>query len=185
MGDSPTEQIEPETDRHSGAAVPGRRASRRVVLSLLGLGVGLAALAVAVGAIGGGEGEGQGGPVAWAEQPRLLTPATLPSDRILSGRIRNTSLRRVRIEARDVRLETTGGERVEGTATFVASFLHGLYPPMREPGRLAESELRRTGRLAVIEPRETVPITLAWRLEEGESGPVRVDYGQGSLPLRR
>lgn len=77
------------------------------------------------------------------------------------------------------------GARVEGTATFVSSFLHGLYPPTREPGKLSESELRRTGRLAVIEPRETVPVTLAWRLEEGEPGPVRVDYGEGSLPLPR
>jgi hypothetical protein len=106
-------------------------------------------------------------------------------DRVVSGRVRNASLRRVRIEARDVRLETADGARVEGTATFVGTFLHGLYPPTREPQRMAGSELRRTGRLAVIEPRTSVPVTLAWRLEEGEPPPERVDFGAGTLPLPR
>jgi len=156
------------------------------VLVALGLGVALAVVAVVVvGAVGGGRSDGAGGPLAWAGKPRVLTPASLPRDRVLSGRLRNRSLRRVRIEARDVRIEAAGGTRVEGTATFVGTFLHGLYPPTGEPGKLSESELRRTGRLAVIEPRETVPVTLAWRLEEGEPGPVRVDYGEGSLPLPR
>ena len=162
-----------------------RAASRRVVLVLLGLTVGLVAVVAIVSVVLGSAREARGGSLTWAEPPRLLTPATLPDDRILSGEIRNTSLRRVRIEARDIRIETASGERVEGTATFTASFLHGLYPPMRQPGRLSESELRRLGRLAILDPRQTVPVTLAWRLEQGEPGPVRVNYGQGSLPVPR
>ena len=155
--------------------------------AVLVVGAGVVALAVviAVGAVGGGERGGGDGPLAWAGDPRLITPATLPRDRVLSGRVRNGSLRPVRIDARDVRIETAGGARVEGTATFLATFVHGLYPPTRGPSRLPESELRRLGRLAVIEPRQTAPITLAWRLEEGEPAPVRMDYGQGSLPLPR
>ncbi len=162
-----------------------RATSRRVVLTLLGLTLGLVAVAAVLSVVLGGAGEARGGSLAWAEPPRLLTPAALPEDRILSGRIRNTSVRRVRIEARDVRIETSSGERVQGTATFTATFLHGLYPPTRQPAKLSESELRRLGRLAILEPRQTVPVTLAWRLERGEPRPVRVSYGQGSLPVPR
>jgi hypothetical protein len=148
--------------------------------------VALVALAIAVVGSAGGEGqEGRGGSLAWEGRPRLVKPATLPRDRVVSGRVRNTSLQRVRIEARDVRLETADGARVQGTATFVGTFLHGLYPPTREPQNMAESELRRTGRLAVIEPRTSVPVTLAWRLGEGEPPPERVDFGAGTLPLPR
>ena len=162
-----------------------RTGSRRVVLIFLGLTLGLAAVAAVLSVVLGSAGEGRGDSLSWAAQPRLLTPATLPDDRILSGEIRNTSLRRVRLEARDIRIEAANGERVEGTATFTAGFLHGLYPPMRQPGRLSESELRRLGRLAILEPRQTVPVTLAWRLERREPAPVRVNYGQGSLPVPR
>ena len=162
-----------------------RAGSRRVVLILLGLTLGLAAVAAVLSVVLGSVGQGRGDSLSWAAQPRVLTPATLPDDRILSGEIRNTSLRRVRLEARDIRIETANGERVEGTATFTAGFLHGLYPPMRQPGKLSESELRRLGRLAILEPRQTVPVTLAWRLERGKPRPVRVSYGQGSLPVPR
>ena len=162
-----------------------RTGSRRVVLIFLGLTLGLAAVAAVLSVVLGSAGEGRGDSLSWAAQPRVLTPATLPDDRILSGEIRNTSLRRVRLEARDIRIEAANGERVEGTATFTAGFLHGLYPPMRQPGKLSESELRRLGRLAILEPRQTVPVTLAWRLERGKPRPVRVSYGQGSLPVPR
>jgi hypothetical protein len=184
VSDRPPERSEPGTDRRRGTTML-RAASRRVVLVLLGVTVGLVAVVALVSVVLGGAGEERGESLNWAAQPRLLTPATLPDDRILSGRIRNTSLRRVRIEARDIRIETASGEQVEATATFTAGFLHGLYPPTRQPGRLSESELRRLGRLAIIEPRQTVPVTLAWRLEHGKPGPVRVNYGQGSLPVPR
>lgn len=184
MSDRAPERSEPGTDRRRGATIR-RATSRGALLALLGLTVGLVAVAALVNVFLGSAGEGRGDSLSWAAQPRLLTPATLPDDRILSGRIRNTSLRRLRIEARDIRIETASGGQVEGTATFTAGFLHGLYPPMRQPGRLSESELRRLGRLAIIEPRQTIPITLAWRLERGEPRPVRVNYGQGSLPVPR
>lgn len=140
--------------------------------------VGIAGFALGDGTDGGGE----PGPLAWRAEPRVVVPERLPSDRILTGRVRNDSLERVRIRAGDVAPVDAEGREVQGTATFAESFLHGLHPPTREPPRLPESELRRTGRLAVIEPGRTARLTVSWRIEGGRR-PVRVDYGQGSLPI--
>jgi hypothetical protein len=99
------------------------------------------------------------------------------------GRVRNDSLRRVNLAAKDLRLVADDGSTVEGSAVFLDTFLHGLYPPTREPRDVSESELRRTGRLARIEPGKSVPLTVSWRLREGADRPVRIEYGGGSLPL--
>jgi hypothetical protein len=123
------------------------------------------------------------GALAWARGPKVFTPPRLPSDRVLSGRVKNGSLRRVKLVARDLRVLDTDGRRVESSAIFLESFVHGLYPPTREPRRLPEAELRRIGRIALIDPGKTVPLTVAWRQPSGERTPVRVDYGSGSLPI--
>jgi hypothetical protein len=158
------------------------RRGRRLSWGLTVIGLLLVAVAVTGLAVRGDSGDGSG-TLAWSKGPRVFTPPRLPQDRVLTGRVRNDSVRRIRLRPADLRLADARGREVPGTARFVESYLHGLYPPTREPERLPESELRRTGRLAVIEPGASVPLTVAWRRDEGTAPPERLDYGRGSLPL--
>jgi hypothetical protein len=131
----------------------------------------------------GGGGDGGSDGLRWATDPRIFTPENLPRDRILSGRVRNDSLRRVELTAKALTLRDADGRRVEGTAVFLAGFGRGLYPPTREPDPLPESELLRTGRKARIDPGKAVPVTISWRVPPSGEKPVRVDHGGGSLPI--
>ena len=140
----------------------------------------VAALLVAAGC-GGGDNDGSG-PLKWEKAPRVFAPETLPNDRVMSGRIRNDSLHRVDLTVQDVKLVDGSGHRVAASVTFLAGFVHGLYPPTRQPKRLPDSELLRTGRTALIRPGKRAPITVAWRTRGGET-PARLDYGTGSLPI--
>jgi hypothetical protein len=133
----------------------------------------------------GGAGDEGAGDLAWARSPRVFTPESLPQDRVLSATLRNDSLRRIRLTIDDLRMEDANGRTVESTAVFLDSFVHGLYPPTRQPAQVSESELRRTGRLAVIAPGDSVPLTVAWRRGGGVDAPVRLDYGRGYLPVPR
>jgi len=149
----------------------------------------LAGALLAIGAIAAlalradGDSGGATGDLTWAQGPRVFAPPRLPQDRILSASLRNDSLRRVRLGAEELRLEDASGRRVDATAVFLESFVHGLYPPTRQPPEVSESELRRTGRLAVIDPGESVPLTVAWRPPRDVEAPLRLDYGFGSLPV--
>jgi hypothetical protein len=131
------------------------------------------------------EGEQGSGDLAWAGSPRVFTPQRLPQDRVLTARLRNDSLRRIRLSAEELRLEDASGRSVDATAVFLDSFVHGLYPPTRQPRKVSESELRRTGRLASIAPGKSVPLTMAWRRGRGAEPPLRLDYGRGFLPVPR
>jgi hypothetical protein len=124
------------------------------------------------------------GDLVWAGPPQVYRQATLPRDRVLVGRIRNDSLREVKIAATDVRAVDEDGNALRGNATFVRGYIHALYPPTRPPpGGLPESELERTGRELRLQPGKTAPLSVAWRLSPGSEAPVRIDYGTGSLPI--
>jgi hypothetical protein len=141
--------------------------------------------AVLVGApgCGGDDDRGAAGPLSWKRAPRVFVPERLPSDRVMSGRIRNDSLERVDLTAEDVKLLDDHGHRVVASVTFLAGFVHGLYPPTREPGRLPDAELLRTGRIARILPGKLAPITVSWRTRPGQERATRLDYGRGFLPV--
>jgi hypothetical protein len=141
--------------------------------------------AVACGAAGcGSEDERtQVGALTWSRTPILVHPPGLPSDRILIGTVRNEGFRKLSLVARDVRVRDAGGRVVDAAVTFTQSFVHGIYPPTREPGQLTDFELERVGRLARLAPGAAVPILVSWRLHKGASPPVRIDYGAGSLPI--
>jgi hypothetical protein len=157
---------------------------RRSSALVLG-GAVLIVVAIVAFASRGDGAEQSSGDLAWAKGPRVFTPARLPRDRVLTGRLRNDSLRELRLSTDDLRLEDAGGRRVAATAVFLESFVHGLYPPTRQPEEISETELRRTGRLAVIPPGDSVPLTVAWRPPRGVEAPLRLEYGSGSLPVPR
>ena len=121
------------------------------------------------------------GPLRWAAPPLLFTPETLPGDRILTGRLRNDSLRRVRVKLADVRVLAHDGARLAAQPIFLDTFGKSLWPVDRVPSSVPESELHRTGRLAFLRPGEQVPITVAWHVASGR--PAAVDYGIGLLPV--
>jgi hypothetical protein len=158
-----------------------RRSSALVAAGALLTVVAIVALALRQG----GESDQGAGDLAWGSNPRVFTPERLPQDRILSATLRNDSLRRIRLSADDLGLEDASGRPIDATAVFLDSFVHGLYPPTRQPRQVSEGELRRTGRLAVIAPGESIPVTVAWRRAPGVEPPLRLEYGTGTLPLPR
>jgi hypothetical protein len=144
----------------------------------------LAAAAVAAGGCGGSgasvAGDGSG-PLRWAGEPLLFTPETLPGDRILTGVLRNDSVRRVRVDLPEVRVLAGDGRRVAATPVFLNTFGKTLWSPGRGPEQMPETELRRTGRIAFLRPGEEVPFTVSWHAADG--APAVVDYGAGSLKV--
>ena len=73
------------------------------------------------------------------------------------------------------------GEVVASTPVFLRAFGKSLWGGGRGSEQASDTELQRTGRIALLAPGEEVPLTVAWRTEDGD--PVRVDYGRGSLSL--
>jgi hypothetical protein len=118
----------------------------------------------------------------WKAKPDLILVPELPRDRILTGNIRNASLRAVDLEAERVQILDAAGRRLKATALFSHHFSHGLYPwSMRVKG--SKFERRRTGKLATIKPGQDVPLTLSWRVGSGGAEPVEVRFDGGTLAL--
>ena len=140
--------------------------------------IAAAALAGCGGSPGRVAGSGSG-PLKWVEEPTLFTPDTLPGDRILTGYLRNDSVRRVRVDLPDVRVLARNGDVVAASPVFLNTFGKSLWSPGRGPAQYPESELLRTGRIAYLRPGEQIPFTVAWHAKDGK--PAVVDYGAGSL----
>ena len=120
----------------------------------------------------------------WKTKPSLILVPELPRDRILTGSVRNASLRAVDLQTDRVQILDAAGRRLHATALFSQHFSHGLYPwSMHVKG--SKFERRRTGKLATIRPGQAVPLTLSWRVAAGGSEPVEVRFDGGSLALPR
>jgi hypothetical protein len=130
---------------------------------------------------GGGDADAEGPAVlGWQGTPQVFTPDTLPEDRVLAGRLRNTSLRDVDIDVKRVRVLDEDGGEVKSAVRFLQAFAHGLYPPdERDESQIGDFEKRRLGEIATLKPGQSVPITLSWRGGPGE----RVDFGVTQLQL--
>jgi hypothetical protein len=120
----------------------------------------------------------------WKEKPLLIMVPSLPSDRILTGQLRNASLRTVDLDTERVRILDARGNSLRSTALFSQHFSHGLYPwSWHVKG--SKFERTRTGKIASIKPGQSVPLTLSWRVPAGGSEPVEVRFDGGSLSLPR
>ena len=108
-----------------------------------------------------------------------ITSGPRPGDRILTGYLRNDSVRRVLVDLPDVRVLARNGDRVAASPVFLNTFGKQLWSPGRGPNVMPDSELVRTGRIAFLKPGQQVPFTVAWHAKDGE--PAVVDYGAGSL----
>lgn len=122
--------------------------------------------------------------LVWKEKPSLIMVPSLPRDRILTGRLRNASLRAVDLDTERVRILDAKGHALRSTARFAQHFSHGLYPwSWHIKG--SKFERTRTGKIATIKPGQSVPLTVSWRVPAGRSEPVEVRFDGGSLALPR
>jgi hypothetical protein len=144
--------------------------------------IGIATLAaVAVIALAGFGPQGRSGPLAWSGDSDLFTHPTISGDRVLTGTLRNDGTHPLRVDIADVRLLADDGTVVPATPVFLQTFGKSLWAAGRGPQQVPDTELLRTGRIALLTPGEEVPLTIAWHDKDGE--PARVDYGEGSLAV--
>ncbi|MFL5900473.1 MAG: hypothetical protein ACJ75S_04685, partial [Solirubrobacterales bacterium] len=88
-------------------APPATRAealTRRGVLAIIVATIGaVAAIAFA------GLGPGATGPLTWTGDDMVFTHPTIPGDRVLTGKLKNSGTHTLRVDIGDVRLLTSGG----------------------------------------------------------------------------
>lgn len=149
----------------------------RVRLAAVGAVAAAAVVAAAVLFTGGAD--GGTGKLAWEGKP-LVIKSGKPTDRVLTGRIENASLRDLDLDVDDARILDADGEKVEGTVRFLEAFVHGLWSWSQAPAQLTKFERRRLGQIVTIKPGDTAPLALSWRTPRGEEPPVRVDFGDGT-----
>ncbi len=141
-------------------------------------------VAGAIGVVAGGrDGGGSGGGLRWEGEPEIVLQRSLPRDAIVTGRVRNDTLRKLRLEADDLVVVDDRGRRWQTSGRFLSGFAHGLWPPGQEvaPGSVAERE--RLGEIADLDPGEQVPLTVAWRRPRGGGRPVRIQLDRLALPI--
>jgi hypothetical protein len=126
-------------------------------------------------------GADRSGPLVWSGDADVFVHPTLPGDYVMTAKLRNDGLHPLRVDIGDVRLVDAGGREVEATPVFLQAFGKSLWAAGRGPVQVPDTELQRTGRIAVLRPGEEVPLTVAWHAKDGD--PVRVDYGRGWLSL--
>ncbi len=138
---------------------------------------------VVVVARSGHDGDKGFGRVTWERKPTVFKVKTLPRDRILSGRLRNDSLKEVDLSARkDIELLDRRGRPVVHTAIFAEGYSRDIYPP-RDRRVVPDSDQVRLGYKAKLKPGQSRPITLAWRVPSADRAPVRVQLPGGVLAL--
>ena len=144
--------------------------------------IGIATLAaVAVIALAGFGAQGRAGPLGWSGDHDVFTHPTIPGDRIVTGTLLNDGTHAMRVDIGDVRLLTDDGNVVPSSPVFLQTFGKTLWAAGRGPQQVPDTELQRTGRIALLTPGEEVPITIAWHDDDGK--PARIDYGEGSLAI--
>jgi hypothetical protein len=143
--------------------------------------LGLAAAAFAAGC--GGSHAAAGPPLAWDGKPQVYVPRTLPLDRVLIGRVRNSSSRTLHLSAARLVVRDARGKPLAGSAAFTTTYAHGLFGAFQQPSVIPPKELVRLGRVVTLAPGASAPFYAAWRLAPHVHQPVRLDYTAGALPL--
>jgi hypothetical protein len=143
--------------------------------------LGLAAAAFAAGC-GGGHPAARV-PLDWDGKPQVYVPRTLPRDRVLIGRVRNSSSKTLHLSAASLVVRDARGKPLDGSAAFTATYAHGLFGAFQQPSVIPPAELVRLGRVVTLAPGASAPFYAAWRLPPHVHQPVRLDYAVGALAL--
>jgi hypothetical protein len=147
---------------------------RRALLALAAAGLTLASA-------GCGD-EGSSG-LAWEGTPSVFRASGLPNDRVAIGRVRNQGDTTLHLVASRLRVRDAAGHVLKASAAFTATFAHGLFGALQQPTPIPPAELLRLGKVAYIPAGASVPFYAAWRVTPETKGPVRVDYGSGTLAV--
>jgi hypothetical protein len=145
-----------------------------------------ACVAIAAAGVAAGCGAGHAAPawpLAWDGKPHVYVPRGLPQDRVLIGRVRNSSSRTLHLSAAQLVVRDARGARLAGSAAFTATYAHGLFGAFQQPSVIPPAELVRLGRVVTLGPGASAPFYAAWRLARHVHQPVRLDYAVGALPL--
>ena len=132
---------------------------------------------------GGGKDAGQAGDLRWDEPPRLLAASPPDRDRVLSGTVRNTSLKLVRLDTKKVELLDAEGRPLRASVVFLSGFAHGRFPQNRPEQQPGQRDLELAGRLARLKPGKKLPLTVSWRPLPGAPRAASVRLGDATLPV--
>jgi len=166
------------------SAAPRRRSVLSLALVALGLGAGLLAALAVLGPASEEPRSGAGGPLAWKSPPRSFPAPGLPRDRILTGVVRNASLEVTEVEARRLRVLDADGRRLQGSGSFLGSFVRGIYAASRTD-QASDFERGRTGRLLRIGPGQERPLTVAGGRRRGAPPPSGSTTAPATCPSPR
>lgn len=143
-----------------------------------------ALLAVVLSGAAGCGGEDRPAPLAWQGKPQVFRLRSLPRDRVVIARVRNTSEKTLHLLATRLVVRDAEGHRLKGSsAAFTTTFTHGLFGAYQQPDPVPPAELLRLGKAVYIPPGASVPFYAAWRLAPGTRGPIRIDYGPGTIEV--
>jgi hypothetical protein len=125
--------------------------------------------------------QGRAGSLIWAQGPRVVTPPTLPTDRVMWGQVRNDGLRDLKLTVDQLRVVDSSGRALKSNGRFLQAFVHGLYGASGDPTDIGDYERRRLGQVLTLKPGRTAPLTVSWR----GPGARRVTIGEIVLPIPR
>ena len=100
---------------------------------------------------------------------------TLPRDRVLNGFVRNDSLRRITIEAKDVRAVDEDGNALQrpGDLHPRATSIRSTRRRARRPAGCPIRSGSGSASCVRLEPGKKTHLSVAWRLAPGDKPPVR------------
>ena len=141
-----------------------------------------AAVVVAAALVFAGGADGDDGRLSWAGKVRVFD-SSIATDKVLTGRLENSSLRDLSLDVEDVVVRDASGGEVQSSVRFIEAFVHGIFPWSQRPEVLGDFERRRLGEIVTLKPGQSAPVALSWRVRKGGREPVRVDFGPASLEL--
>jgi hypothetical protein len=140
----------------------------------------VAAAAVATGC----DGSEKSGALTWAGKVQVFRSKVLPRDRIVFARVRNSGKSTLHLIAARLVVRDADGKALKGSsAAFTHTFAHGLFGALQQPNPVPVEELLRLGKAIYLPPGASAPFYAAWHLVPGTRGPIRIDYGSGSLTV--
>ena len=97
-------------------------------------------------------GPDRAGPLTWSGKTERFTHPTLPGDRIVTGTLRNDGLHPCASTSATCACSTPTATLVASTPVFLQTFGKTLWAAGRGPQMVPDTELQRTGRIAMLAP---------------------------------
>ncbi|MEA2248795.1 MAG: hypothetical protein QOH46_3324, partial [Solirubrobacteraceae bacterium] len=103
-------------------------------------------------------------------------------DRLLFGHVVNRSGHVARLRAADVHVRDADGGELRTSAAYAGGFVPGV--SLRGYGdEMFGGDGMSAGREITLGPGQAAPLSVSFTVARGESGPVAIEYGEGTLAL--